>query len=143
MTLLGSSPHTRGTPTKNGLRLANCGIIPAYAGNTITPPNVFFTYRDHPRIRGEHLKFRIVRLFPEGSSPHTRGTQIENALMRGVIRIIPAYAGNTAVYKSQYCPIGDHPRIRGEHVISAWENAGISGSSPHTRGTLCQFFCFP
>ena len=91
-------------------------IIPAYAGNTCTgeaqeplvpgsSPHTRGTpalighnapsYGDHPRIRGEHL--RVV-----------------HGLV-GVLRIIPAYAGNT--------------------VKSVTPSAAARGSSPHTRGT--------
>ena len=35
---LGSSPHTRGAPLARHDRRIEGGIIPAYAGSTITPP---------------------------------------------------------------------------------------------------------
>ena len=94
--LAGSSPHTRGarTPTRR-------------------PPT---SRRDHPRIRGEHLKLQAVvehnnGIIPayagstfdslscistlEGSSPHTRGARRPLVL--------------------RHHGVGDHPRIRGEH----------------------------
>ena len=136
--VLGSSPHTRGTPW------------------TARKPTA--SARDHPRIRGEHLPgFRRVRysdgIIPAyagntdrytrpamvvlGSSPHTRGTRNPNC--------------------SRNRRSGDHPRIRGEHsghnglpypgdwIIPAYAGNTIRkamrvpprrGSSPHTRGTL-------
>ena len=138
MMRVGSSPHTRGTrslsrrgldlpedhprirgehPAGSVQLLARLGIIPAYAGNT--------------RFHSDH-GFLIV-----GSSPHTRGTP------RGGLRTST--------------PERDHPRIRGEHVVSQGVHdrahgiipayAGntytrtsvlrvLPGSSPHTRGTL-------
>ena len=50
----GSPPPTRGTLTvyKN---LSDCHrITPAYAGNTILCFTVIGSFRDHPRLRGEH-----------------------------------------------------------------------------------------
>ena len=133
----GSSPHTRGTQSERSPRKPGC--------------------RDHPRIRGEHeagvrlrehaqgiipayagntVYLRVLHLSPLGSSPHTRGT-------------MPAACGRWSI-------AGDHPRIRGEHVVLAellprvdWiipayagntvaldgEKLWDVGSSPHTRGT--------
>ena len=51
----GSSPHTRGAR----LRLPDVdpgrGIIPAYAGSTLSLPYTLTVEADHPRIRGEHV----------------------------------------------------------------------------------------
>ena len=133
-----SSPHTRGTRPEH-LRDAHGvedhprirgehdvapvgghddhGIIPAYAGNTmscrwITPQaagssshtrgtlinvvNGCSLIRDHPRIRGDHLPETRKRLVPLG--------------------IIPAYTGNTYGIYAVACGYEDHPRIRGEHL---------------------------
>ena len=174
-------------PRIRGEHCASCsscapiqGIIPAYAGNTWSistvsvalvgssphtqgtrqrPVEVGQGNRDHPRIRGEHVRLRVRvcgvgGIIPAyagntftnldkswmvpGSSPHTRGT---------------LYADTDSIYLQ-----GDHPRIRGEHaaVAARWharrgiipayagntaaptdEATGKEGSSPHTRGTLC------
>ena len=50
--------------------------------------------------------------------------------------IIPAYAGNTGLSNAKYKSDGDHPRIRGEHFNLFTSSAPVTGSSPHTRGTL-------
>ena len=133
----GSSPHTRGTRTSYQQGLA--------------------AYRDHPRIRGEHDEpvqaalpdLGIIPAYagntehpdarmkcPTGSSPHTRGTLLHGGVLSD--------------------SSGDHPRIRGEHLVFPfdfpfgigiipayagntlrWEMHGVCpmGSSPHTRGT--------
>ena len=95
LSLAGSSPHTRGALVGRQLGARDRGIIPAYAGNTdglLTMPPAF---RDHPRIRGEHVS-RFWKLPKRGgSSPHTRGALIL-CLVRGIaLGIIPAYAGST------------------------------------------------
>ncbi len=52
--LLGSSPHTRGTPGRRLAASARCRFIPAYAGNTDLDTWPSRTRPVHPRIRGEH-----------------------------------------------------------------------------------------
>ena len=70
--------------------------------------------------------------------------------MRGTLRharlaiksggIIPAYAGNTEVVSFHSMPIGDHPRVCGEHVVSVSGRVTDSGSSPRMRGTRVILF---
>ena len=71
--LAGSSPHTRGAQGVQVAHVLARGIIPAYAGSTYGLQRFFLNFRDHPRIRGEHVggDFRFSS-YP-GSSPHTRG----------------------------------------------------------------------
>ena len=69
----GSSPHTRGAlPDVHG-RHRRARIIPAYAGSTRSCPAPPERYRDHPRIRGEHVVQVAPEITADGSSPHTRG----------------------------------------------------------------------
>ena len=132
---VGSSPHTRGAPSRRRLLTKALGIIPAYAGSTSPVAGHRAGGRDHPRIRGEHRRcHRRVRR-RVGSSPHTRGA--------------PPNTGASDTRST------DHPRIRGEHrrefsefgrefgIIPAYAGStggtGIAqgadnGSSPHTRG---------
>ena len=91
----GSSPHTRGARQPFKAASLRDGIIPAYAGSTVTPIRQPFKAADHPRIRGEHLN-RIKQEMPaEGSSPHTRGAPLHPLEGLDEARIIPAYAGST------------------------------------------------
>ena len=95
MFFAGSSPHTRGAPRPCGAGRRRSGIIPAYAGSTSTHFFLFWSYSDHPRIRGEH---RLDRLWVDdagGSSPHTRGAPILSVVSGRWTGIIPAYAGST------------------------------------------------
>ena len=50
----GSSPHTRGARAAPLPRQRLPGIIPAYAGSTVSHPFRVLSVSDHPRIRGEH-----------------------------------------------------------------------------------------
>ena len=110
------------------------GIIPAYAGSTMTATSGPVPSTDHPRIRGEHDHRGEPVVVADGSSPHTRGAREHPARVQGACGIIPAYAGSTDCCRLEAAPTADHPRIRGEH--RRWSRTRIShpGSSPHTRG---------
>ena len=113
---LGSSPHSRGTLHSVTIPTLIPGIIPAFAGNTVPWTEKQLEYKDHPRIRGEHILSVWTLQTGEGSSPHSRGTLPDGAFKRLEDRIIPAFAGNTVTgnESGRYCR--DHPRIRGEHL---------------------------
>ena len=155
----GSSPHTRGARGVDAGGVPREGIIPAYAGSTQTRPATTAAIADHPRIRGEHRLRGERPRDRHGSSPHTRGARRHGRDGRGLGGIIPAYAGSTTRSGCWPPRLGDHPRIRGEHlgaVPLALPLAGIIpayagsthaicadkrlnvGSSPHTRGARCR-----
>ena len=92
----GSSPHTRGAPSRPTTRETLC--------------------RDHPRIRGEHVCGAEGVEVEVGSSPHTRGALVLWVFCGVYARIIPAYAGSTRIAYADEPYAEDHPRIRGEHV---------------------------
>ena len=131
----GSSPHTRGTREQKALPFLAQGIIPAYAGNTAHGTASPAPCQDHPRIRGEHKGIVLDNGSAVGSSPHTRGTLRHAVSVLRELGIIPAYAGNTFIHQRLSVFKGDHPRIRGEHVMSTASPKTRGGSSPHTRGT--------
>ena len=90
--------------------------------------------RDHPRIRGEHLRGFLEVPGYGGSSPHTRGAPHAEPRRRILGGIIPAYAGSTVPCSSRSRSRRDHPRIRGEHMSPQALPPRVMGSSPHTRG---------
>ena len=69
-----------------------------------------------------------------GSSPHTRGAPALSPVHACEAGIIPAYAGSTVRCSEVEHSDGDHPRIRGEHFMTASRKPSFVGSSPHTRG---------
>ena len=69
----GSSPHARGALRVDGSDTRGARIIPACAGSTPRRPITGPTWRDHPRMRGEHPTSAPRRTPPAGSSPHARG----------------------------------------------------------------------
>ena len=130
----GSSPHTRGALANASGRADGAGIIPAYAGSTGRACRISRPSPDHPRIRGEHGSCATRYCWGRGSSPHTRGAPGALGAGGAITRIIPAYAGSTAVARPASNSIADHPRIRGEHTPSGLRGFDGGGSSPHTRG---------
>ena len=137
---VGSSPHTRGAHEANSLDGQTIGIIPAYAGSTAPRSTKGHLMRDHPRIRGEHRPGLSRGSARRGSSPHTRGARLPSNVLTGCVRIIPAYAGSTRVWRIVCRRCWDHPRIRGEHSLKPGVSNGELGSSPHTRGARPQMF---
>ena len=56
----GSSPHTRGARYGGGTVATPERIIPAYAGSTGWLREERYVVKDHPRIRGEHVKLSYL-----------------------------------------------------------------------------------
>ena len=71
----GSSPHTRGAPSRCLDVYVRERIIPAYAGSTMPIGSETTRSWDHPRIRGEHTIEGPPAILAFGSSPHTRGAR--------------------------------------------------------------------
>ena len=114
-------------------------ITPAYTGNTAWIALIVVFAEDHPRIHGEHspLRWRNNRII--GSPPHTRGTRKVLVGRLAILRITPAYTGNTEKLDYDYTRYEDHPRIHGEHNSSISYTSPTRGSPPHTRGTRFEF----
>ena len=132
--VMGSPPHTRGALSTGSPPLFGGGITPAYAGSTISSGSRSPSFRDHPRIRGEHLESSGHRVAGTGSPPHTRGAPSSYLPCAPARGITPAYAGSTPPYTRTPRELRDHPRIRGEHSESAEMLPSDLGSPPHTRG---------
>ena len=132
----GSSPHTRGAQPAMAGPMRAAGIIPAYAGSTSGCRQSGPPRWDHPRIRGEHRQEGRLQGLVWGSSPHTRGAPKRAFKNARIVGIIPAYAGSTQWILAVGGRWWDHPRIRGEHLVTCISDAKRAGSSPHTRGAL-------
>ena len=73
-----------------------------------------------------------------GSSPLTRGAHLLQVQIEMTQRLIPAYAGSTLGSSIRSPCLGAHPRLRGEHSVDLDGIMPYGGSSPLTRGALCQ-----
>ena len=130
----GSSPRMRGAQRRLAALSASVGIIPAYAGSTLTHPALIHAAQDHPRVCGEHRRIRQVPLVKGGSSPRMRGARRTTPRTLATIWIIPAYAGSTRTSAYLAERRRDHPRVCGEHLAPVLSGAGSLGSSPRMRG---------
>ena len=70
-----------------------------------------------------------------GSPPLARGTEPCKRLMRGLKRITPACAGNSALCRIFPPARRDHPRLRGEQGLFFQGFMRDLGSPPLARGT--------
>ena len=131
----GSSPPARGTRPIDVHRNERTRFIPACAGNTYNPFRHPPPVTVHPRLRGEHVAAFLQEAFVSGSSPPARGTRSAGALVRTLVRFIPACAGNTSPPRASTTNWLVHPRLRGEHACAAVKSYTFDGSSPPARGT--------
>ena len=77
--VLGSSPHARGTRRHQEWRNGFQRFIPACAGNTARSRASISSESVHPRMRGEHFSTCANCRGKGGSSPHARGTLLNHA----------------------------------------------------------------
>ena len=130
----GSSPLTRGKRVRDRCGQSMLGLIPAHAGKTRRRQARGSGGRAHPRSRGENESRDAHSSEPTGSSPLTRGKQIDGALVGLAGRLIPAHAGKTTRPTQPPSRPEAHPRSRGENLFSPPDCPSVSGSSPLTRG---------
>ena len=111
----GSSPRVRGTRTEG----IGWDCEPAV----------------HPRVCGELRRYVAAPRNSHGSSPRVRGTRRAASARRGVLRFIPACAGNSAAsaWRGSGRPV--HPRVCGELGDRGSRGSLRVGSSPRVRGT--------
>ena len=130
----GSSPLTRGKPSRRKTPTLNTGLIPAHAGKTVASWRIRQAARAHPRSRGENYRPGHCEHRCDGSSPLTRGKRfgVEVAAVGG--GLIPAHAGKTPPARAAYLPGRAHPRSRGENASASCAYPSTPGSSPLTRG---------
>ena len=133
--LVGSSPRARGTPHRRRVPGRHGRFIPACAGNTKDANGAWHMYSVHPRVRGEHGRWRLLVRLCNGSSPRARGTHLLGLERELANRFIPACAGNTNGSTVETSPSPVHPRVRGEHALSGSNVKRGRGSSPRARGT--------
>ena len=134
----GSSPRVRGTPLFASLVHGQFRFIPACAGNTHQLEHLALHQQVHPRVCGEHRHAHRHGRAQRGSSPRVRGTPNIHAHLIGILRFIPACAGNTGGGLSYIAWIPVHPRVCGEHFSPDRINGLAGGSSPRVRGTRHQ-----
>ena len=91
----GSSPLTRGKPIIAAASDAARRLIPAHAGKTTRMCTLSATSSAHPRSRGENCGGVPRSHTCGGSSPLTRGKQVDLRPQVEEAGLIPAHAGKT------------------------------------------------
>ena len=132
----GSSPLTRGGLGAVALPDYWIGLIPAYAGRTISGRASVDRQRAHPRLRGADLDCDFFECVECGSSPLTRGGPTTRVSAPDAEGLIPAYAGRTLPRAGHSCISRAHPRLRGADLSPCRACYPSWGSSPLTRGGL-------
>ena len=132
----GSSPLTRGKPSRpaNGSKLGR--LIPTHAGKTQASRRRLPDREAHPRSRGENSTDWRKDSKLSGSSPLTRGKLLDPIRINPRKRLIPAHAGKTSQPCSAPAAGAANPRSRGENNQEYFTACSGFGSSPLTRGKL-------
>ena len=130
----GSSPLTRGKRDELLQRLRVRRLIPAHAGKTCFGTLMITILRAHPRSRGENVNAIAGGTKETGSSPLTRGKQLDAASVPNKVGLIPAHAGKTRRTVRRGASAWAHPRSRGENQPVVQPGRLSRGSSPLTRG---------
>ena len=132
----GSSPRMRGKPHVRSCPDSTSRIIPAHAGQTTAGPRAARCAADHPRACGANSPANPLSLSHSGSSPRMRGKPNCATPYPATHRIIPAHAGQTAVWRARRRRVSDHPRACGANSFSLSAFKSSIGSSPRMRGKL-------
>ena len=141
----GTSPRARGKrvfPHPGSPALRN---IPACAGKTPSCKSWGRPSSEHPRARGENARSPCCALSGTGTSPRTRGKQSGKPILSPTHGNIPAHAGKTEGEHGLVLKGEEHPRARGENLLTGVRSMYSGGTSPRTRGKLPVLdpYCLP
>ena len=130
----GSSPLTRGKPTRRSVMTMRRRLIPAHAGKTPCFPRSQRDTDAHPRSRGENTRASGASPQSAGSSPLTRGKPLRGLQRPGPQGLIPAHAGKTqGTNASRLTSSGSSPLTRGK-LLGADRALGGRGLIPAHAG---------
>ena len=130
----GSSPRGRGKRRRPRHRAHPRGLIPAWAGKTLSAPKPSTACAAHPRVGGENAPPSMAIRLGWGSSPRGRGKREQRLAGRVLGGLIPAWAGKTHPIGYQALGTRAHPRVGGENRGGGCDGDGGEGSSPRGRG---------
>ena len=110
---VGSSPHVRGFALRLEPPDVRVGFIPACAGFWLRPARPRLCRWVHPRMCGVLAVGDGVIAEKEGSSPHVRGFDTDNAEIMPGLGFIPACAGFCIAGTAEDRLAEVHPRMCG------------------------------
>ncbi len=132
----GTSPRVRGTASPLERGHAHRRDIPARAGNGSHRLDPARPSPGHPRACGEREGWKSLVVSDRGTSPRVRGTDLVDMTRPGLIRDIPARAGNGCGQSGHTCQAPGHPRACGERSDFIFHLSAGCGTSPRVRGTV-------
>ena len=133
----GSPPQVRGKHFGREAGATGVRITPAGAGKTKSFLRLYMLWQDHPRRCGENPKVGVATTTTTGSPPQVRGKLAIIKSSISPIRITPAGAGKTSVFRTRMGRQSDHPRRCGENRNGEGAVVRYTGSPPQVRGKLC------
>ena len=116
------------------------GLIPTYAGNTLSATAGLRWARAHPHVCGEHYGDSWRKRGEMGSSPRMRGTLFAPDGFVPCFGLIPTYAGNTTAPHSYTDSGRAHPHVCGEHLVHLCVHFLPAGLIPTYAGNTGRFF---
>ncbi len=130
----GSPPPARGALSASSKQKPEVGITPACAGSIAVSGLISVALRDHPRLRGEHIRASCRLIWITGSPPPARGALLTGTPLSQGVGITPACAGSIWPPLEYLIRLQDHPRLRGEHNDVLRQGHKMLGSPPPARG---------
>ena len=124
----------RGKVDVGGFKIPVVGITPAYAGKSAEIKAKWNAEQDHPRLCGEKFWSTLTFGVALGSPPPMRGKDGERCSHDAGLRITPAYAGKSWLFRVSCSVIVDHPRLCGEKAVVFSDAYDNLGSPPPMRG---------
>ena len=109
-------------------------LTPACAGSTSRRRSGARCWSTHPRVCGEHPSCSARRSSTNDSPPRVRGAPSIARSARPVCRLTPACAGSTCGPCRPLAAPTTHPRVCGEHEVSALFGFELVDSPPRVRG---------
>ena len=147
---IGSSPRGRGKQSDAPTTPPNAGLIPAWAGKTLSRRGDGLGGSAHPRVGGENHSPFSAPASSVGSSPRGRGKRRGGLFAHVDEGLIPAWAGKTIPALVASVEPGAHPRVGGENTNVRKGLNALAGSSPRGRGkpptalsSICRFGLIP
>ena len=135
---IGPPPPARGAPPEAHARHLAPRTTPACAGSPRSRRRPGRSARDHPRLRGEHPRPGEPGPQRAGPPPPARGARPDRAAAADRGGTTPACAGSTPAGTRSGRRRWDHPRLRGEHRVSAPVAGQAAGPPPPARGARAQ-----
>ena len=130
----GLSPRGRGNPEAKGRKLSFQRSIPAWAGEPLMTPSSPKSQTVYPRVGGGTTLGLGAYPGVTGLSPRGRGNRSPGYEPDGMLRSIPAWAGEPVAPCSHTCYHTVYPRVGGGTVNLCFNPLLSPGLSPRGRG---------